>query len=111
MPDKQLWGMETTKAVENFPISGERVPLSVIRWLARLKGSAATVNGELGLLSRRHSARIAKAAAEIADGKHDGQFPIDVFQTGSGTPTNMNAKEGLAKPAGEPVHTNDTRTT
>jgi fumarate hydratase class II len=107
MPDEQLWGMETTKAVENFPISGEIVPLSVIRWLARLKGAAASVNGELGLLSRRNSARIAKAAGEIAEGKHDGQFPIDVFQTGSGTSTNMNANEVIARLAGEPIHPND----
>src|SRR6478736_6708666 len=71
MPDKQLWGTETTKAVENFPISGETVPTSVIHWLARIKGSAAAVNGELGLLSKRSASRIEKAAAEIAAGKHD----------------------------------------
>jgi fumarate hydratase class II len=107
MPDKQLWGMETAKAVENFPISGETVPLSVIHWLARLKGAAATVNGELGLLPKRSAARIAKAAAEIAAGEHDGQFPIDVFQTGSGTSTNMNANEVIAALAGERIHAND----
>jgi fumarate hydratase, class II len=105
--EQQLWGAETTKAVENFPISGETVPVSVIHWLARVKGAAAVVNGELGLLSKRSATRIDKAAAEIAAGKHDGQFPIDVFQTGSGTSTNMNANEVIAKLAGEAVHPND----
>src|ERR1700724_4765960 len=104
MPDKQLWGTETTKAVENFPISGETVPSSVIHWLARIKGSAAAVNGELGLLSKRSASRIEKAAAEIAAGKHDGQFPIDVFQTGSGTSTNMKPNEGIAALAGGRTH-------
>jgi fumarate hydratase, class II len=103
----QLWGGETAKAVENFPISGETVPVSVVHWLARIKGAAAAVNGELGLLSKRSAARIEKAAAEIAAGKHDSQFPIDVFQTGSGTSTNMNANEVIAKLAGESVHPND----
>jgi fumarate hydratase class II len=107
MPDKQLWGGETAKAVENFPISGERVPVPVIRWLARLKGAAAGVNGELGLLSKRSATRIEKAAAEIAAGKHDAQFPIDVFQTGSGTSTNTNANEVIARLAGEGTHAND----
>jgi fumarate hydratase class II len=107
MPDQQLWGGETAKAVENFPISGETVPASVIHWLARIKGAAAVVNGELGLLPKRAAARIEKAAAEIAAGKHDSQFPIDVFQTGSGTSTNMNANEVIAKLAGEAVHAND----
>jgi fumarate hydratase class II len=105
--DKQLWGGETSKAVENFPISGETVPLSVIHWLARLKGASAVVNGELGLLSKRGAAKIEKAAAEIAAGKHDEQFPIDVFQTGSGTSTNMNANEVIGRLAGEGVHPND----
>jgi fumarate hydratase, class II len=110
--EQQLWGAETTKAVENFPISGETVPVSVIHWLARIKGAAAVVNGELGLLSKRSASRIQKAAAEIAAGKHDRQFPIDVFQTGSGTSTNMNANEVIAKLATDrdpahPVHPND----
>jgi fumarate hydratase, class II len=108
MPDEeQLWGSETAKAVENFPISGETVPVSVIHWLARIKGAAAAVNGELGLLSKRTASRIEKAAAEVAAGKHDAQFPIDVFQTGSGTSTNMNANEVIAALAGEGVHQND----
>jgi fumarate hydratase class II len=105
--DQQLWGAETAKAVENFPISGEAVPASVIHWLARIKGAAAAVNGELGLLSKRSASRIEKAAAEIAAGRHDRQFPIDVFQTGSGTSTNMNANEVIARLAGESVHAND----
>jgi fumarate hydratase class II len=112
MPDKQLWGGETRKAVENFPISGETVPVSVVHWLARIKGAAAAVNGELGLLSKRSATKIEKAAAEIAAGKHDAQFPIDVFQTGSGTSTNMNANEVIGALATEkdpthPVHPND----
>jgi fumarate hydratase, class II len=107
MTDKQLWGGETAKAVENFPISGETVPVSVVRWLARLKGAAALVNGELGLLDKRRAASIAKGAGEIAAGKHDAQFPIDVFQTGSGTSTNTNANEVIAALAGSSVHPND----
>jgi fumarate hydratase class II len=105
--EKQLWGAETTKAVENFPISGETVPAPVIHWLAAIKGAAALVNGELGLLSKRNASRISKAAAEIAAGKHDAQFPIDVFQTGSGTSTNMNANEVIARLAGDGLHAND----
>src|ERR1700684_4283851 len=101
MTDKQLWGGETAKAVDNFPISGETVPASVVRWLARVKGAAAAVNGELGLLSKGSASRIEKAATEIAAGKHDAQFPIDVFQTGSGTSTNMNANGVIAKLSGE----------
>jgi fumarate hydratase class II len=104
---QQLWGGETTKAVENFPISGETVPMSVVRWLARVKGAAALVNGELGLLDKRRAASIAKGAGEIAAGKHDAQFPIDVFQTGSGTSTNTNANEVIAVLAGSSVHPND----
>jgi fumarate hydratase, class II len=107
MPSKELWGGETAKAVENFPISGEPVPVEVIRWLARVKGASAAVNGELGLLSKRSAGRIEKAAKEIAAGNHDAQFPIDVFQTGSGTSTNMNANEVIANIAGEGVHAND----
>jgi fumarate hydratase class II len=108
MTDKQqLWGGETAKAVENFPISGETVPVSVVHWLARVKGAAAAVNAELGLLDKRRAGRIEKAALEIAAGKHDAQFPIDVFQTGSGTSTNMNANEVIATLAGTGVHAND----
>jgi fumarate hydratase, class II len=107
MPEKQLWGAETAKAVENFPISGETVPVSVVRWLARVKGAAAAVNGELGLLPKRAAGKIDKAAKEVAAGKHDAQFPIDVFQTGSGTSTNTNANEVIAKLAGDGAHAND----
>jgi fumarate hydratase, class II len=103
----QLWGAETTKAVENFPVSGERVPLPVIHWLGRIKGAAARVNADLGLLERDVADRIAEAADAVAAGEHDDQFPIDVFQTGSGTSSNMNANEVIAKLAGDPVHPND----
>ncbi len=101
----ELWGGETRKAVENFPVSGERVPLPVVRWLGRIKGAAARVNAELGLLDAELGAKIAAAADEIAAGKHDDQFPIDVFQTGSGTSSNMNANEVLGNLSG--AHPND----
>ncbi len=104
---EQLWGGETTKAVANFPISGEPVPVPVIRWLGRIKGAAARVNSELGLLDDEMATRIAAAADRVADGEFDEQFPIDVFQTGSGTSTNMNANEVIARLAGEGVHAND----
>ncbi|HYV15540.1 MAG TPA: class II fumarate hydratase [Conexibacter sp.] len=104
---EQLWGGETTKAVANFPVSGERVPTPVVRWLGRVKGAAARVNGELGLLDGALAERIAAAADQVAAGEHDAQFPIDVFQTGSGTSSNMNANEVIANLAGEGVHAND----
>ena len=105
--DAQLWGGETTKAVDNFPISGERVPVPVVRWLGRVKGAAARANAELGLLDAGHAERIATAADAVASGEHDDQFPIDVFQTGSGTSSNMNANEVIANLAGEGAHPND----
>ena len=103
---EQLWGGETTKAVDNFPISGEKVPVPVIRWLGRIKGAAARVNAELTLLDSDLAERIAAAADRVADGEFDDQFPIDVFQTGSGTSTNMNANEVIANLANEagPAH-------
>jgi fumarate hydratase class II len=104
---EQLWGGETTKAVSNFPISGETVPVPVVRWLGRIKAAAARVNAELGLLGSDEAERIATAADRVADGDFDDQFPIDVFQTGSGTSTNMNANEVIATLAGEGVHAND----
>ncbi|HZV75891.1 MAG TPA: class II fumarate hydratase [Conexibacter sp.] len=104
---EQLWGGETTKAVANFPVSGERVPVPVVRWLGRIKGAAARVNGELGLLDGAIAERIAAAGDEIAEGRHDEQFPIDVFQTGSGTSSNMNANEVIANLAGDGAHAND----
>ena len=103
----QLWKAETEKAIRNFPISGERVPIQVIRMLARLKAAAARVNAELGGLDADRAGRIAAAAEAVAAGDHDDQFPIDVFQTGSGTSTNMNVNEVLATLAGEDVHAND----
>jgi fumarate hydratase class II len=102
---KELWGGETTKAVANFPVSGERVPLPVVRWLGRIKGTAARVNAELGLLDADLAEKIAAAGDEIASGQHDAQFPIDVFQTGSGTSSNMNANEVIATLSG--AHPND----
>jgi fumarate hydratase class II len=107
MNAEPLYGAETRKAIENFQISGEPVPRSVIHWLGRIKGAAAEVNGELGLLDGAVAQRIAGAAREVADAEHDDQFPIDVFQTGSGTSTNMNANEVIAALAGEGVHAND----
>src|SRR3954469_22386720 len=107
MSDKQLWGGETSKAVENFPVSGERVPASVVHWLGRIKGAAARTNAELGLLDADVAERIASAADEVADGAHDDHFPIDVFQTGSGTSSNMNANEVIANLAGDGAHPND----
>src|SRR5438552_4739018 len=106
-PSQQLWGAETSKAVANFPVSGERVPLPVIHWLGRIKGAAARVNADLGLLDREIADRIAEAADAVASGEHDDQFPIDVFQTGSGTSSNMNANEVIASLAGDDVHPND----
>src|SRR5271170_5281044 len=90
---QQLWGAETTKAVANFPISGETIPVPVIRWLGRIKGAAARVNCELGLLDAEIAGKISSAGDRIAAGEFDSQFPIDVFQTGSGTSSNMNANE------------------
>ena len=104
---QELWGGETRKAVDNFPVSGEPVPVAVVRWLGRIKGTAARVNADLGLLDHDLAVRIAAAADEVAHGQHDGQFPIDVFQTGSGTSSNMNANEVIANLAGEGVHPND----
>jgi fumarate hydratase, class II len=105
--EQQLWGGETTKAVANFPVSGERVPVPVVRWLGRIKGAAARVNGELGLLDGAIAERVAAAGDAIAAGEHDDQFPIDVFQTGSGTSSNMNANEVIATLAGDGAHAND----
>src|ERR687890_876617 len=104
---QELWGPETSKAVENFQVSGERVPAPVVRWLARIKAEAARVNAELGLLDAELAERIAAAGDEVAAGEHDAQFPIDVFQTGSGTSSNMNANEVIATLAGDGVHPND----
>jgi fumarate hydratase class II len=103
----ELWGGETMKAVANFPVSGEPIPAPVARWLGRIKAAAAQVNAELGLLDTEKAERIAAAGERIAAGDLDDQFPIDVFQTGSGTSSNMNANEVIARLAGEDVHPND----
>jgi len=103
----QLWGGETEKAVANFPVSGEPIPAPVVRWLGRVKAAAARVNGELGLLDADVAERIAAAADRVAAGEYDDQFPIDVFQTGSGTSSNTNANEVIASLAGDGVHPND----
>jgi fumarate hydratase class II len=102
-----LWGAETDKAVANFPVSGEPIPVPVARWLGRIKAAAARVNAELGLLDGEKAERIAAAADRVASGELDDQFPIDVFQTGSGTSSNMNANEVIAGLAGDDVHPND----
>src|SRR6478609_7891750 len=104
---RELWGGETKKAVANFPVSGHPIPVPVIRWLGRIKATAARVNGDLGLLDTELAERIAAAGDEIAEGRHDDQFPIDVFQTGSGTSSNMNANEVIANLAGDGAHPND----
>jgi fumarate hydratase, class II len=104
---KELWGSETRKAIANFPVSGEPIPAPVARWLGRIKAAAARVNGELGLLDVDKAVRIAAAGDRIAAGELDDQFPIDVFQTGSGTSSNTNANEVIAALAGEDVHPND----
>jgi fumarate hydratase, class II len=104
---EELWGGETQKAIANFPVSGEPIPTPVARWLGRIKAAAARVNGELGLLDEDKAQRIAAAADRVANGELDAQFPIDVFQTGSGTSSNMNANEVIANVAGEGIHAND----
>ena len=103
----QLWGGETAKAVENFPVSGHPIPAPVVHWLGRLKAAAARVNSELDKLDAEVAERIAAAGDAVAAGEHDEQFPVDVFQTGSGTSSNMNANEVIANLAGEGAHPND----
>ncbi len=110
VPAKALWRAQTQRAVENFPISGRGLERTQIRALGLLKGACAQVNKDLGLLAADKADAIIAAAAEIADGKHDEQFPIDVFQTGSGTSSNMNTNEVIASIAaanGVTVHPND----
>src|SRR2546421_2088338 len=102
-----LWGGETTKAIANFAVSGEPIPAPVARWLGRIKAAAARANAELGLLDADKAERIAAAGDRVASGELDDQFPIDVFQTGSGTSSNMNANEVIATLAGDDVHAND----
>ncbi|MBA2614752.1 MAG: class II fumarate hydratase [Actinobacteria bacterium] len=103
----ELFGAETRKAIANFPVSGEPLPASVVRWLGRIKAAAARVNADLGLLEPELAERIAAAGDRVAAGEFDDQFPIDVFQTGSGTSSNTNANEVIAALAGEGAHPND----
>jgi len=111
VPADALWGAQTQRAVQNFPVSGRPMPRGFIRALGLVKAAAAEVNGGLGLLPARRAAAIRRAALEVAAGEHDAQFPIDVFQTGSGTSSNMNANEVIAALAsrggGRGVHPND----
>ncbi len=110
VPVDALWRAQTQRAVENFPISGRGLDRAQIRALGLLKGACAQVNKDLGLLDAEKADAIIAAAREIADGEHDDQFPIDVFQTGSGTSSNMNTNEVIASicaQAGVTVHPND----
>ena len=110
VPINALWRAQTQRAVENFPISGRGLERTQIRALGLLKGACAQVNKDLGLLAPEKADAIIAAAGEIADGLHDDQFPIDVFQTGSGTSSNMNTNEVIASIAaqnGVTVHPND----
>ena len=111
VPADALYGAQTQRAVDNFPISGLRMPRAFIRALGEIKAAAATANGELGLLEAGVARSVAQAALAVASGEHDRHFPVDVFQTGSGTSSNMNANEVIAtlasRAAGKPVHPND----
>ncbi len=111
VPAGALWGAQTQRAVENFPISGERIGRDMIGALGCIKGVAARVNHELGVIDADMADAIHDAAADVARGRHDDAFPVDVFQTGSGTSSNMNANEVIARLAssrlGRPVHPND----
>ena len=111
VPAEALWGAQTQRAVGNFPVSGEPIGRDMIGALASIKGCAAVVNGELGVLEADMATAIHDAAASVARGEHDDQFPVDVFQTGSGTSSNMNANEVIAALAsrrlGRAVHPND----
>jgi fumarate hydratase class II len=111
VPADALWGAQTQRAVDNFPISGEPIGRDLIGALASIKGCAAVVNGDLGVLEPDMAAAIHDAAAAVSRGEYDDAFPLDVFQTGSGTSSNMNANEVIARLAtrslGRPVHPND----
>ncbi len=97
VPEQALWGAQTQRAVENFPLSGLAMPRAFIRALGLIKWAAAGANGELALLATPKARAIQAAAMEVAEGQHDAQFPVDVFQTGSGTSSNMNANEVIAR--------------
>ncbi|CAM5438479.1 MULTISPECIES: class II fumarate hydratase [Streptomyces] len=111
VPAEAKWRAQTQRAVENFPVSGQRLERAHIEALARIKGAAATVNARLGVLDEEVARAVASAAEEVAGGRWDAEFPVDVFQTGSGTSSNMNMNEVLATLAterlGRPVHPND----
>ncbi|MEU5811600.1 class II fumarate hydratase [Streptomyces sp. NPDC047718] len=111
VPAHAKWRAQTQRAVENFPLSGQRLERAHIEALARIKAAAATVNAELGVLDRELAAAVVAAADEVAEGRWDDHFPVDVFQTGSGTSSNMNANEVIATLAaerlGRDVHPND----
>ncbi|MFG2114216.1 class II fumarate hydratase [Streptomyces sp. NPDC048718] len=111
VPAHAKWRAQTQRAVENFPVSGQRLERAHIEALARIKGAAAKVNAELGVLDKDIAEAIQEAAAEVAEGRWDAHFPVDVFQTGSGTSSNMNTNEVLATLAterlGRDVHPND----
>ena len=111
VPAKALWGAQTQRAVENFPISGTPIESAQIKALAQIKAACAKANAELGIIGEDMADAIVAAAVEVESGKHDGEFPIDVFQTGSGTSSNMNTNEVLATLAsailGSSVHPND----
>ena len=110
VPTDALWGAQTQRAVQNFPVSGRPMPRGFIRALGLVKAAAAEANVGLDLLPNSLGAAIAKAAREVAEGRHDAQFPIDIYQTGSGTSSNMNANEviaTLASTARRKVHPND----
>src|SRR5436190_599767 len=117
VPEQAHWGASTQRAIENFTISGVPVDRRIVRALALVKRAAARTNKDLGLLPEKLEQAIIQAATEIVSGKMDDQFPLDAYQTGSGTSTNMNANEVLASRANEilgqprgsrePVHPND----
>src|SRR5277367_1776586 len=111
VPTSALWGAQTQRAIQNFPASGLRMPRAFIRAMGLIKRAAAAANADLGELTPSLAAAIQAAALEVAQGRYDDQFPLDVFQTGSGTSSNMNANEVIATLAsrslGQPVHPND----
>jgi fumarate hydratase, class II len=107
VPASALWGAQTQRAIENFPVSGWRMPRAFLRALGLIKAACAEANASLGQLPKGQAEAIAEAALAVADGQHDAQFPLDVFQTGSGTSSNMNANEVIARLAGKDVHPND----
>ncbi|MBS0318260.1 MAG: class II fumarate hydratase, partial [Proteobacteria bacterium] len=101
VPSEQLWGAQTQRSFQNFDISGEHQPREIIRALAQIKRSSAVVNRALGLLDEKKALAIVEAADEVIAGRHAGEFPLVVWQTGSGTQTNMNVNEVLANRASE----------